>query len=169
MTKKYYNNSYLEVSGTDELWVNGKINIIKDYIADKVPEQKLGILNYDTLLFWLISCVGSYLTMIALSLNECRNDANYFIKNTYHNQGLVFTLFCFVFLSIMPGTLLASFIHNYIEKVKYNIYPSVELSIGPNHALINKQKKQKFYFLWTMIVIPVVISIICNIITNFIN
>ncbi|MFN7912690.1 MAG: hypothetical protein ACK5QC_12765 [Bacteroidota bacterium] len=107
--------------------------------------------------------------MIALSLNACRNDANYFIKTTYQSEGLIYILIYFALFSFIPGILLASFVDKYIEKVKYNIYPSVELSIGPNHALINKQKKQKFYFLWTMIVLPAIVSIICNIITSFIN
>lgn len=168
MTKKYNNSSYLEVSGKDELWVNGKINIIKDYIADKVPEQKRGILNYDTLLFWLICLIGGYLTMVAISLNQCRNDANYSIKNIYHNEGIFSLIGLFIVFSFIPGIFLAAFIHNYIEKVKYNVYPSVELSIGPNHALTIKHKKQKLYFLWTMIILPAIVSIVCNIITNFI-
>ena len=169
VTKKYFNNSYLEVSGKDDVWVNGKINIIKDYITNTVPNQIRGILNYDTLLFWLISILGGYLTIVAISLNQCRNDANYLIKNTYQTDGLLTLLIYFAFLSFVPGIFLASFIHNRIEKIKYNVYPSVELNIGPSFALTNQQKKKQFYFLWTMIVIPVLISIVCNIITGFIN
>ncbi|HKC67229.1 MAG TPA: hypothetical protein VKG26_03305 [Bacteroidia bacterium] len=161
-------NSYLEVSGKNEIWVNGTLGKLEDYLKS-VPEQTRGILNYDNLLFFGSCAIGGYLTTIVISLDSCRDDANYCLKNLYKTDGILWLIFLLGILSFIPGIFLGVFIDSQVKKIKNNAYPSIELLIGPEHLLVSKKKKKQLNFLWTMITLPFIVSIVCNIITSFIH
>lgn len=167
-TKTYNNTSYLEVSGKNEMWVNGMLSKLMDYLQS-VPTQKRGILNYDQIMFYGLCLLGGYLTIIGISLNMCRNDANYYLKDLLKTDGLLVVSIMIIILSLFPGVLFAIPIHNWIERIKHNVFPSIELLLGPEHLLVSKIKKRRIIYVWTVIVLPIIISILCNIVTNYIN
>lgn len=166
-TKTLINNSYLEISGKNEFWVNGMLSKLLDYLQS-VPEQKRGILDHMGMILLSLVIIVTYLVIMLISLNMCRNDPNYFVKDFYLREGFPITILIILLLALPSLLFIALPILSYIDDVKQSAFPSVELQVGPEHMLIAKLKKKKLTFIWSTIILPVILSIICNIVTNYI-
>jgi hypothetical protein len=169
LTKEYINSSYTEVTGKNELWVNGLLAKLTDYI-DSVPNQERGILDWNSYALSVALCIlGGYLTSIVFSLNMCRNDANYFWKDLYHDNGLIWSIVAFGFISFIPGIFFAAFIENNMDKICHHTFPIVELQLGEDHFHLNKKKRAKLRYIWLMIILPIIISIATNIVSSYLT
>ncbi|PKL69178.1 MAG: hypothetical protein CVV30_06265 [Methanomicrobiales archaeon HGW-Methanomicrobiales-1] len=147
-----YNNNYVAVSGSDEVWVNGIFNQINELI-DNWQNQDTWIYK-NKRFFELFSGL-----IIGVSSAYILTSLIYFFwpgKNFLLSFGIL------SFIGLYMSLFIVWPLVSYIEK----LYPCIEFFMGPEHAQIEKIKREKIIFIFTIILIPFIISFIFFILSN---
>lgn len=126
--------SKINISGSQEAWVNGMAEALKEIIAHW---QRQMILNWPIIYFvFFFLCV---VFIISCSIILIR-----LFHQTYNVASLL----------IMPAMLFAWYITNEIAKT----FPIIELLTGPEHMQWRRKRKNRLYFILVVIVIPILIN-----------
>jgi len=141
--------NYISVSGPDELWVNGVIKSFEDIISNW--EKQVNWPHKYSRLLIMVFAVGIGLSFALLALNLL-----YFISTDVIIQPSYYVA------AIGLGMFPAFYI---IDKLK-ELYPVVELRTGPEYTQVEVRKRKKLYTIILLVVIPLVISLIIELIKN---
>lgn len=146
--KDYGWRNVIFVSGPDEVWVNGVIKHFEDAIVNWEKQ-----VNWPYKYSWLLTII------FAIGINfPCSNILNFIIHLIKPESSV--TLGPLFFSFFMVGLLLALYI---VDKLK-ELYPVVELRIGPEHTQLEVKRRRKLYAVISIVVIPLVISLIIELI-----
>jgi hypothetical protein len=166
-----YRNS-ISISGVDSNWVNSIFIRLQESIEASSPQDPF-IFKYKTIIkigsafgigrlyFFLIDNVLSFMIKKP-STNPpiwVVGMQNFFSTHPFLHFALYY-LFCFS-IGWFPVLLL-------MMKAK-ELWPSVEFQIGPNYTLVEKQRRNILYLIFTLGILPLLISIIYDICKSLFN
>lgn len=138
-------DNYILVSGTNSNWVSGTLESLTAIIDSFEPQpkilEKIQLVNGGA---WFTGCI------YMLSLFKQHFDS---IKNESISS-LVFITFIGIFFA---GGILTS---NYLR----SILPVIEIQTGPEHRQLPKQKRKRVAAVLSLIIIPIVLTILYDII-----
>jgi hypothetical protein len=149
------NNSYMSIAGTDNFWVNGLLGKINEQLAN-IENQETFVHKWSKPIKWLF--------MLSTFFLWCRFE-DWYYRNTKgyvqvwkaivinHNWNYLFEL---IFFGCGGGFLLIIMIYSEFDK----LFPSIELQTGPEHFKLEKHKRTLYLFYITVLVIPLLISLL---------
>lgn len=154
----FYGNQ-IKVSGSDENWVNGIAKSFEDMISNWKPQitwpnQYLGIIT-------LIFSIGFGLIFI---------NVLYFILSSFVEpmpsppDWIISVRPVILILNYGFGILVGYLPASYITKKIDDIFPYIELTIGPEHLQEEVKKRKYLYKLLSLGIIPLILSIIIELI-----
>lgn len=155
----HYENSDISVTGTDSTWVNGVLRNLEE-IVDGFPDQNQFINNnyhlisnvfaigIGVLYMWVIDFIPS----IPVSKKP---EWAIILGQSFENSPIYYYLFRY-FLGYIVGLIPGYFLSGKLKE----LWPSIEIQIGPEHKLIEKKRRNWIAFTLTTCVIPLVISLI---------
>ena len=153
--------NYISVSGSHELWVNGIIKSFEDIISNW-KKQVTWPHKYDWFLM-IIFAIGIGL----LYLNFLNFIFTYIIvvhPISPKPQWAVELRPIFIFIYYIFGFLFGMWPASYIVDELKKLYPIVELRTGPEHTQVEAKKRRKLYAIISMGVIPLIISLVVELI-----
>jgi hypothetical protein len=160
---KDISSSEFDVGGTDSFWVSGIENKIFELIQSfKIQDNY--IYRHRIKFLWVSFISGTYLfgKVVDLTKYQEKNFEPYWSIFSWGDSGEIFG---FLFLAFLLGGFVIWLITSNIISKSIDYWPITEINIGPAH--FNKEKKQRqFYtYLVTSLILPVLLSVIANIIT----
>ena len=149
------NDSYgneLQISGTDSNWVNGSLIKLKEVIEASQPQ------------FNLVHKFGLPLTIISsISIGTI-----FLLVLVLVSRAIVFKPFInpFKLMSDEPIIFIPSiftmgffpslFVVDWLKKM----FPSIEIQIGPDHTFIEANRRNIFYGIITLVLLPIILTLI---------
>lgn len=145
LVKDENSENFIMVSGNDPTWVNGILTRLVAILNTAEDQSKI---RYSG---WIV-----FSLLIMFNVEYFRLFFDYFPKT----NEFIFT----VCLAGIPfaSMLLAIKFHNYIE----TLWPSVELQTGPDYLRIPNKKRNRLQWLAISIFLPLLLSIIYDVIKN---
>lgn len=145
-TENQDKENYIIVSGDNPIWVSGVLAKFAELLETSQPQPRVQSLLSTSMLVLLI-----ILNILYFRITWPFVDPN--VKNDFLR--LLYAL----------GFPLASILYNsYCEGYIKKIFPSVELQTGPEHMQIPKQKRIKLAYIFSVIIIPIILAIIYDIV-----
>jgi len=139
----------ITVSGTDSTWVNGVMRQFED-IINNLEKQK----TWPKQFYWVIVII------LALGIGRIISFLLFdviFVHSIRREPATPFIGWIVVFLFIfLPASLLS-------DKI-VKLWPSIEIRAGKDYAQIEKRKRYRLWILMSLGIIPILISIITEII-----
>lgn len=147
------------VQGIDSLWVNGIIQKIENFL-DSIERQTTWFKNYSLLIAIFITvCIALVTSALILNflilLNQIFPSESDSIKISIQSIR-VMTFFMMLGISSYPAIKI-------FEKIK-ELWPTVELQTGQDYLQVNKQKRNKIWLIFSLIIIPTVLTILAELI-----
>lgn len=160
---KNVSGSEFEVGGEDNFWVSGIENKILETI-ESFDYQNNKIANNSKKISWVAFLFGTYLFGMAIDLINIyeREYTPYWQMAIYEDAETTFAFFVCAFF--FGGLFFWVFVSNLIEK-SFDIWPPTEIQIGPPHKQMERKKRQYYRFLFLSIILPIILSIVANLIT----
>lgn len=158
--KTYYNGSFFELGSDDSMWVNGFAARLQEWL-DGVPDQKDPV-EANKLWIYLISIVSAtYLFGCVIDwFNINKHGYVPYWKEAFSTGGdWVASIVAALFVGGLVALVTAG---NFINK-STDIWPMVELQIGPEHLLVEKQKRNYVNKIWTLLILPFLTSILSTV------
>lgn len=151
--------NYVFVSGPDEMWVNGIIRNFEDIISSW-EKQVTWPHKYDWFLT-IIFAIGIGLLYL--------NFLEFIFTPIIHPispapQWAVELRPILILIYYVSGILFGMWPASYIVKELKKLYPIVELRTGPEHTQVEFKKRRKLYAIISTGIIPLIISLIVEII-----
>lgn len=153
-------DSDLEVGGEDPIWVGGILDKLTNIIYS-VPDQfSFGARN-STLILWLLFFLGTYLWGALADVFEPAKDGydpywSIVLNDIETSGGLIITALLF---GGVPFWLISMF---FLGDIK-DTWPPTELQIGPEHFAFEKKRRIFMGRVWTLVLLPIIVSIISSI------
>ncbi|MES2725468.1 MAG: hypothetical protein V4643_00105 [Bacteroidota bacterium] len=162
--KEYINDSDIEIGGNNPFWVSGIYEKINTTLLS-FPEQDTTLIEYKSKINWLAFIIGTYFGGALMDFVD-RNNKD-FIPFWYQatHKGLGNFFVSLLAGSLFGGIIVWLFTYVFLQKT-YEIWPTVELQIGPDHLLVEKKRRFFYAKLLSIVLIPLLLSIISTIITN---
>jgi|GEM_PF-5473092 len=162
--KEYSNSSFMELGSNDTMWVNGFAGKLHEWL-DGVTVQVDVLEKNSRLIYFSAFITGTLLFGVIWDIYRF-NAPGYVAYWRYVLTG--FDAFPRIFAaSIAGGGVLFLIIGHYMGKSP-DIWPIVELQTGPDHLMKEKAKRQHLNMVWTLILLPFILSIISSIVFSFI-
>lgn len=159
---KYSNQSFIELASEDTRWLNavsGEIQVWYDGLAD----QNNIVLRNAKKIRWITFFIGMFLFGVVIDWFKFNNSeyTPYWEKVLKTSQAIPL-----LFVAALFGGAVSLLIINHQIEKTWNIWPMVEIQIGPDHLQKEKQKRNVTYQIWALILIPLILSIISSVITS---
>ncbi|MHB1116847.1 hypothetical protein [Sideroxydans sp.] len=143
------NKSRVLVQGIDSTWVNGTLRKVEESIESFKP-QCIIIKKYKWLALPVIALgIGILFTFLIGQLPIKQSD----------NASLIYKYFLSFIIGLAPASIL-------YEKLS-NLWPSIELQIGPEHTFIEKNRRNYFALVIILGVVPLLTSLTYDVIKLF--
>lgn len=162
-------DSEIVVSGSDSKWINGTLRRMEEIIDSFTPQHNL-IKEYWIPIFTVCAIsLGSIMIHVFLAItpdvppSAGNEKSNFLISITKAYPFMRYPImyfFYFVFGLFPAGAL--------IEKLS-KLWPSVELQIGPEHTLIEKQRRRWVTGGITLGGIPMLVQLVYDILKPFVS
>jgi hypothetical protein len=164
ISNRTYSENTILISGKDELWVNGVYKYFEDYIESWEKQESWFIkfnillriifaLFFGTAYFFILRIIGIYIFF--------GNIQKLYIKwSDMATSDKTVVLFLTIGLSLFLGIVTGYFI---LKKIA-ELYPNIELKLGPEYLHRENLKRNKLYKIITIIIIPLIIGVIMIII-----
>jgi len=148
------------VSGWDENWVDGIARGVENHL--KEWKRQAGWPHNSWLwLFILLPGIGTSLLFTSFSF-----DVLGMAPIRLGESGILLFLHGLYFLvGFLPGAMLGGLM---LSKVR-QLYPSVELLTGPEHAQEEKQRRRKLYWLVTVVIVPFLVGVLVELVKGISN
>ena len=150
--RDYGSENYIYVSGPDELWVNGVIKSFESIIANWEKQVSL-LYNYS----WPLQAV--FALVIGFPLFYLLHQI-YSSPSSESQLGTKIAVFVDYFIYFMLAFILGMWPASIIVDQLKKLYPIVELRTGPQHTHMEANRRKKLYFILTMGVLPLIISLL---------
>ena len=162
-------NSYYRIGGNDKTWVS-KIFIKLDEYFQSIKPQDSTFTKCKMLFRHIVGFgIGRLLMVILLAImNEyvepIENPTGWLlnIREFILKYRQIFTLLFYWVWPWLWGLQLTSPLFSYISK----LWPNIEFDFGPEHLREYKKKRQKYWLILTLFVIPSILMIVYDILTN---
>jgi hypothetical protein len=145
-----YRNSFV-VSGKDSDWVNGTLNSLQVFIESATPQstwfKRLKVV-FTLLLSFLIG-----ISLVALLGVIGRKLASKSFINPFR---LMMEEPNLIWGSLFIGYFPAFFITDFFN----NLWPKVEIQVGPGYTFLEKNKRKLLFGLITILVLPIILGLI---------
>jgi len=167
-----YSGNSVSVQGTDANWVNALQTRIKESFDAALPQNSFLLKNKTYIEILFAFGIGRlYAYVLQLILFPFISVPDSFVKNPptwlfslaifFNNHRLLFTLFDYL-IYFPAGWFGSSYL---ISKAK-DLWPSIEFQIGPTHTYIEKKRRNLIYAFYSLGILPLLISIIYDIIKS---
>lgn len=169
-----YGNTII-VSGQEREWINDIFARLTEALNGVIPQESW-IKRHPTLLLNIIALgigtLGLFLIFSAADLVLLYTDFTKHIKPPKEG-GFRYTLgqfirsnlwFCYTITwawKLLAGYALGAF---EVRRWFLDLWPSIELDLGPEHLKIEKKKRKKIYTVFCLVIIPIIATIIFDII-----
>lgn len=162
--QEYSNSSFIEISGSDKAWINSFNAKIQEWY-EGVPIQNNLLEKRSKLLKWLAFGTGTILFGIIVDWFNVKtiNYIPYWEVILKTSSAIVYLILAFLF----GGFFLFMIVKSQIDSSP-NIWPIVEIQVGPDHLMKEKQKRSELYKAWTLVWLPLILSIISTLIMSLI-
>lgn len=151
--------NYFEISGVDNLWVNGitgrfneTLHTIRDQDAFLKKNKKL------TMITSLILGTISFIILIDF-LNKGTNGYVPILSRFLKYKGFEDSIDMVIAASFFGG-LIGAIIGGKTNERVDALWPSIELQIGPEHTFTEKKRRQFYFLIASLIVIPLTLTIL---------
>lgn len=152
-----YLDSDIEVTGSDQFWVSGIIDKLSELIKAMPPQQSF-LLENKRLINWSVLCLG--IICFGFTLNVFDSNPSEGVLPFWQQAFSSFLAFVgHILLMILPASFFLMFISSIMDKA-YDLWPSIELQVGPEHTYIEKRRRNLLLYLSSTILIPVILAII---------
>lgn len=154
-------DSDIEISGNDSFWVSGLSDKLNTVI-NAFPSQNSPIVNHGSKIRWVAFILGmiSFGMTMDFASNENDDFTPYWTKAFSSTDNFIGNFI----LAAMVSGFFVSIVNSFIEKA-HDLWPTIELQIGPEHSFAEKRRRRLLATLITLLIIPATISIV----SGFIN
>jgi hypothetical protein len=151
-------DNFIDVSGNDNMWVNGINGKFDERMKLFKPQQPL-LLKHQARIRWFsfIAFSISFGFVVDMLSQGEENYTRYWIYayNDPWGYGIGY-----LFVAMIMGALFGlPSIQYFIEKAE-NLWPSVELQIGPEHLQVEKQKRSTGLLWFSVFILPVILFVL---------
>lgn len=150
--------SFLNVTGDEEMWVTGILGSLKDRIR-YYKSQDSFILKNLILVRIAFFASGTYCTgpLVDLINSDIKNYIPYW-KTAIQSTDSFFSSLTGAL--ILGGLVLGLLISEAIIKKSRQLWPSIEMQIGPEHRMTEKKRRWNLFVITTVLIIPIILSLI---------
>lgn len=145
-------NSDIEIGGTDRAWVNSIVTKFQD-VLNSIPDQQTLIRKY-YYLFAAVAIMACFAACLILADWMHSDEKNYIpaFSRLIHGTVSGGSIFGGVLISLIGGFGLYSGIRDYSEE----LFPTIELQIGPSHTFSEVTKRKRLYTCYTLVIGPII-------------
>jgi hypothetical protein len=140
--------STIEVTGTDSTWVNGTLRLLEDVMRDAKPQtnffKKTSWLSTALLSMGLGYLIIHLLLLLPIPVSKVQPTGG--LAELIENSGVarfIFVYLIYYVIGLTPAAIISQFLD------PKDLWPSVELQIGPAHKLT--ERKRRFFLLQVLI------------------
>jgi len=145
-----YRNTIL-VSGNSSDWVNGKLSDLQTFIDSAAPQQtwfkKLKILF---ILLFSVAFGVIFLSLLAIVGRKVVGKP--FLNPFFLMKDEPFIVLLSSVLGYGPAILMADWFNK--------LWPSLEIQVGPEHTFIEKYRRELFFSVTTILLLPILLGLI---------
>ncbi|KAB1063947.1 hypothetical protein [Salibacter halophilus] len=155
---EHYTDSDIEVTGSDQFWVSGTIDHLLNLIKSMPPQQSFLLNNsFEIKLgFILLTIIG-----FGFGLNIFDDDPSKgFLPFWQQAFSSIDSFFPHVFLISLLSFMFYLFFSKSVMSRIYDLWPTIELQVGPEHTYIEKRRRNFLLYFSSTILIPVILAII---------
>ena len=155
--------SSILITSHDSIWVNGFLSKFQDLISSFTPQNTL-VANH-LFSFWILTSIGlGYILhpilngLVKLFAYPDPNHIPSQIELIFRKVPFLWYLFTHlscVFVALGPAA--------WVVKPLKDLWPSVELAIGPEHTQIEKKRRNWILGFIGLVIIPIVVSILYDV------
>jgi hypothetical protein len=164
------NSSYgneVTIRGTDSTWVNGTLKVIEETIDSFSPQNTFLYQNENILRTVFSLGIGSlylWLAMLLIPVTPSAETPGWVVKLNLVLSAIPLGHYLFKYaIAFLMGWLPSEILYNKLKVW----WPSVELQIGPEHTLTEKQRRKWIVSAFILGVLPLVTSMIYDLIKSF--
>lgn len=157
-------DNFIDVAGDDNMWVNGINGRFNDQLKSFRPQQPF-LIQFQTRLRWFCFILSTLAFGFVADLIN-RNTENYtrFWTQAFNNpwdDGIAY-LIAAIFLG---GGIGIGILNSILQKAT-ELWPSIELQIGPEHLQTEKQKRTTYYSLFTLFIFPIILFVLSLLVSS---
>lgn len=147
----FISNSDIEIGGTDRAWVNNIVTKFQD-VLNSIPDQQTLIRKY-YYLFASVAIIATFAACLIIADWMHSHEKNYIPAFSRLVQGKVTngSIIAGIFISLICGLVLYTSIRDYSEE----LFPTIELQIGPSHTFSEVTKRKRLYTYYSLIIGPI--------------
>ena len=159
------NPSYVDVSGYESVWVKGVIGEFNSTLA-AIPGQNNFLKKNKRAINYTFVILGTILFGFVIDLtNKGSEDFTPYWPSLFYDFNME-DLIGAVIVALLFGGLFGGFIAGKINSKVDIFWPSIELQVGPRHLQYEKKKRWLWGIIITLIIIPLIVSIVSAFITS---
>lgn len=154
---KYISDSDIEIGGDDFVKIHDIHARVLQYIKS-IPEQHNYFVKNDKVFSWIILFLGTIAFGFAIDfVSDKSNDFTPYWRSALSDIG---NFIGYVFLAVIIGGFIAYSIYDSFVKKSRDLWPTVELRIGPEHFRTEVKYKNYLIQFWILFMLPLIIAVV---------
>lgn len=160
-------DNYVLIRSHDGIWVNGFLSKFNDLISSFTPQNTF-VANHEVLLRVLASLgLGCIIGPVIIEFTKfiANPDPNY-IPSKFDLMARKFPIVGYSVINLMCSVIGIAPAFLLIDKLK-DLWPSVELAIGPEHTQIEKKRRNWIIGFFLLVVLPLILNFVYDLFKVF--